>query len=146
MEHVYGVVLIPLHGWGLSPWLVGQVPIPIYHLPSIHSSHIECSSFSYLLDFWEFQLPSPSFLLWDSTLSITPYKSQVWWIPPKKKTPKKNFIINVMIICDTCHYGVSKLQILCTICHNKHHILYIVIDETTQFTSPMCRETLSFKP
>lgn len=49
-EYVYGVVLIPLHGWVVT-MIGGSVPIPIYHLPSIHSSHIECSSFSYLLDF-----------------------------------------------------------------------------------------------
>jgi hypothetical protein len=30
-----------------------------------------------------------------------------------------------------------KLQFLCTICHNKHHILYIVTDEITQFISHM---------
>jgi hypothetical protein len=30
-----------------------------------------------------------------------------------------------------------KLQFLCTIYHNKHHILYIVMDEITQFISHM---------
>ncbi len=30
-----------------------------------------------------------------------------------------------------------KLQFLCIICDNKHHILYIVTDEITQFISHM---------
>jgi hypothetical protein len=33
-----------------------------------------------------------------------------------------------------------KLPFQCNICHNKHHILYIVMDKTTKFTSHMCHE------
>jgi hypothetical protein len=37
-----------------------------------------------------------------------------------------------------------QLQILCTICDNKHHILYIVTDEITQFISHMSWTTIFF--
>ncbi len=41
-------------------------------------------------------------------------------------------------------YVITQCQIvilICTICHNRHHILYIVMNETTKFISPMAHVT-----
>jgi hypothetical protein len=37
-----------------------------------------------------------------------------------------------------------KFPFLCNICHNKYHLLYIIMDGTTKFTSQMCHENHDF--
>jgi hypothetical protein len=51
---------------------------------------------------------------------------------------------------DTCGTNVNvllpniKLPFYCNACHNKHHILYTVMDETTKFIPHMCHELQFF--
>ncbi len=41
-------------------------------------------------------------------------------------------------------YITIKLQIDIKLCHNKHLVLYILLDETTKITSHMCHELQPF--